>query len=107
MTDAALSEAPSTGPIRTTRWASRAGIGAGIAALLGTWGTGFGLWAFPIGFLFVGLAVILSLIALLVGLYALIKGRGSSVPRGGLWLGLLGAVVVGLAHGSAQAPPRR
>jgi uncharacterized protein (DUF1499 family) len=85
MTDVALP----TGPVRTTRWAARSGIGAGLSALIGTWGTGFGLWEFPIGFLFLGIAIILSLIALVLGAYALIKGRGSNVPRGGLWLGLL------------------
>ena len=94
MTEASLSNAHSTGPVRTTRWAGRAGMGAGLAALLGTWGTGLDLWPFTIGFLFLGVAIILSLIAIVFGVYALIKGRGSSVPRGGLWLGLFAAVAV-------------
>jgi uncharacterized protein (DUF1499 family) len=76
MTDIALP----TGPVRSTRWAARSGIGAGLMALLGTWGTGLGFWPFTIGFLFLGGAIFLSLIALCLGVYALVKG---------LWLGLL------------------
>jgi uncharacterized protein (DUF1499 family) len=87
MSDAALPMG--LGPIRSTRWAGRAGIAAGALALLGTWGTGFGFWPFTIGFLFLAVALICSVVTLILAVYALIKGRGKSVPRGGLWLGLL------------------
>jgi uncharacterized protein (DUF1499 family) len=87
MTDSVLPNG--LGPVRSTRWASRGGIGAGVLALLGTWGTGLGLWHFSIGFILLAAALVFSVIALITGAYALIKGRGSSTPRGGVWLGLL------------------
>jgi uncharacterized protein (DUF1499 family) len=90
MTDSILSAG--LGPVRSTRWAARCGIAAAVLALLGTWGSGFGLWPFTVGFLFLAAALVLSLIALVAGAYALLKGRGSNVPRGGLMLGMLGAL---------------
>jgi uncharacterized protein (DUF1499 family) len=88
MTDALFQ----TGPVRSTKWASRCGIAAGVLALLGTWGSGFGFWPFTIGFLFLLAALVLAVIAVLTGLFALLKGRGSGVPKGGLILGLLCAL---------------
>ncbi len=91
MTDAALNSR--IGPVRSTKWASRCGIAAGVLALLGSWGSGFGFWPFTVGFLFLIVALALAVVAVLTGLFALLKGRRTGVPKGGLILGMLCALV--------------
>jgi uncharacterized protein (DUF1499 family) len=79
----------------TTRWAQLAagdGIGAVMLALLGSFGTGFGLWHFELGFVFVGVAMILALLAIVAAMIALLKGRGTNLAKGGIWLGLICAL---------------
>lgn len=74
---------------RFATWTLWGGGGAAVLALVGSYGSGFGLWPFTIGFLFVGVALILAILALLFGLVALVK---RSAGRG-VWFGLLCAAV--------------
>jgi uncharacterized protein (DUF1499 family) len=68
---------------RLARGAAFTGIGGALLAIVGSYGSGFGLWPFEIGFLFIGLAILCAVVALLIGTIALAKGaRGASLLIG-------------------------
>jgi uncharacterized protein (DUF1499 family) len=73
---------------RFSKTALTGGIGAAILALVGSYGSGFGLWNFQIGFLFLAVALVLAIAGLITGITALIKGGA----KGGTLLGLLCSV---------------
>ncbi len=81
----------------TTRWAQLAagdGIGAAMLALMGCFGAGFGYFGYELGFIFVGVAVLLAILAVLSAMIAFAKGRGTMLPKGGVALGLICALIV-------------
>jgi uncharacterized protein (DUF1499 family) len=60
------------------RWAKAAfwgGIGGAILAVIGAYGSGFGLWTFEIGFLMIAVALVAALIAIIGGMIALFLNR--------------------------------
>ncbi len=75
--------------LRFGRWASVGGIGAALLALVGSYGSGFGLWGFQVGFLFLAAALILAIVALISGVAGLVKGARSA----GTWLGLVASII--------------
>ncbi len=73
---------------RFSKTALTGGVGAAILALVGSYGSGFGLWNFQIGFLFLAVALVLAIAGLITGITALMKGGA----KGGTWAGLLCSV---------------
>ncbi len=79
----------------TTRWAQLSagdGIGSVMLALLGSFGSGRGLWGYETGFMLVGVGLLLAAIAVLASLIAFAKARGTTLPKGGIWFGLMCAI---------------
>ncbi len=73
---------------RFSKTALTGGVGAAILALVGSYGSGFGLWNFQIGFLFLAVALVLAIAGLITGITALIKGGA----KGSTWIGLICSV---------------
>jgi uncharacterized protein (DUF1499 family) len=83
---------------RLGSWTKIGGLGAAVLALVGSYGSGFGLWNFQIGFLFLAAALVAALLALIFGVVALVKGaRGSGTVAGFgaavIFLGIMGYVI--------------
>ncbi len=83
---------------RLGSWTKIGGIGAAVLALVGSYGSGFGLWNFQIGFLFLAVALVAALLATIFGIVALVKGaRGSGTVLGLgaaiIFLGIMGYVI--------------
>jgi uncharacterized protein (DUF1499 family) len=100
---------PTRWTVRLGQLATADGIGAAALALIGSYGSGFGLWHFEIGFLLVGAAVVLAAIAVIAGLVALVKGRGTRLSRARIWTGMISAatllgVMAFWGAGAVQAP---
>lgn len=79
-------------------WTKIGGIGAAVLALVGSYGSGFGLWNFQIGFLFLAAALVMALLALIFGIVAVVKGARSGGTLFGLaasviFLGIMGYVI--------------
>lgn len=80
---------------RFAKWTAWGGVGAALLAVVGSYGSGFGLWNFQIGFLFIGAALLLAVFAVLFGLISLAKRqRGRGVMLGLacalIFLGIMG-----------------
>ncbi len=83
---------------RLGSWTKIGGIGAAVLALVGSYGSGFGLWNFQIGFLFLAVALVAALVAVIFGVVALVKGSRSSGTLLGIgsaiaFLGIMGYVI--------------
>ena len=99
MTDSVqTSPLPSAWTRRFSVTALSGGIGAAILALVGSYGSGFGLWNFQTGFLFLAVALVLAIAGLITGLVALAKGGAKGRTLIGLlcsalFLGIMGTVI--------------
>jgi uncharacterized protein (DUF1499 family) len=83
---------------RLGSWTKIGGIGAAVLALVGSYGSGFGLWNFRMGFLFLAVALVLALLAFIFGVIAFLKGNRGSGTLLGLgaavaFLGIMGYVI--------------
>lgn len=101
--------APMTAPT-PSRWSRRFGIlGLASAALaaLGAYGSGWGLWQFTLGFLMVGVALLLALVAAFGGLILLMRRRssGAIMITGMLTATALIAIIGIQIKRGADAPP--
>jgi uncharacterized protein (DUF1499 family) len=63
------------------------GLGSGIVAAFAAYGSGFGLWHFSLAFLAIGIALLAAVIAVLIGIPALLMTRGRHAL-----IGLLAAI---------------
>lgn len=86
----------------TVWWSKAILIGGVIAAVclpLGALGTKFGIWAFTGGFMLLASGTVLAILAVALGIIALVVAsrRGLSSDKPGIYLGMLvGALVLGL-----------
>jgi uncharacterized protein (DUF1499 family) len=88
MTVAPLRE-PSLWMHRWANWTAKCGIAGAVLALIGSYGTGFGLWHFVIGFAILAIAFLLAFASLFTGAIGLIKSFGTNFDRRWLLFGLL------------------
>ncbi len=68
--------------VRLARLAVFGGIGSAAIAAIGAYGSGWGLWDFRGGFLLLGFAVVLALLAVVGGLLSFFMDRRSIGPAG-------------------------
>lgn len=92
--------------VRLARLALWGGVGSAIIALLGAYGSGWGLWNFRIGFAFLALAVLLAIAAVLGGLLSFFLDRRSIGPAGTL-LGIVAAAGLLFVIGTTIAKGRQ
>jgi uncharacterized protein (DUF1499 family) len=81
----------------TQRWAQMAmadGLGALVFEALGCLGTRWDHWDYQTGLLLIAGGIALAVLAILSGLLALIKARGTTLSRFGTWIGLACAVLL-------------
>ncbi len=86
--------------VRLARWTPRLGIIGALIAAIGSFGSGLGLWVFTTGFLGLGLGLLCAILAIITGLLALWLGRGHSLPKSGVWIGLIAALGLVLVFGN-------
>ena len=77
---------------RWTKMVTVCGIGAALIALIGSYGSGFGFWPFTVGFLFIGVAIVLALLTLIASPLALWKAGRAAFGNRGFLLGLVCAL---------------
>jgi uncharacterized protein (DUF1499 family) len=81
-----------TWPRRLARTAFLGGTASAVIAMLGAYGSGWGLWNFQIGFAFLAIAVVLATAAIVSGLISFFVNRGQPGVGTRSTIGMLAAI---------------